>query len=71
MPDRPDRVATGPASGAPVAPDADAEPIVDPIPVPGAAGPLGGSPTGDLVDGINQPIDLPGDRPPLSTDQRT
>lgn len=68
MPDRPDRVTTGPTSGAPVAPDADAEPIVDPIPLPGAAGPLGGSPTGELIDGIDQPIDLPGDRPPLSTD---
>jgi hypothetical protein len=51
-----------------MAPDADTEPIIDPIPIPGAAGPLGGSPTGELVDGIDQPIDLPGERPPLSTD---
>jgi hypothetical protein len=51
-----------------VAPDADVVPIPDPIQIPGGAGPLGGSPTGDLVDGLNQPIDLPGERPPLSTD---
>jgi hypothetical protein len=51
-----------------VAPDADTEPLVDPIPLPGAAGPVGGSITGELVDGIDQPIDLPGERPPLSTD---
>ncbi len=68
MPDRPDRPTSAPATGAPVAPDADTEPLVDPIPLPGAAGPLGGSITGDLVDGIDQPIDLPGERPPLSTD---
>jgi hypothetical protein len=68
MPDRHDRLATGPATGAPPAPDADTEPIADPIPLPGGAGPLGGSPTGELVDGIAQPIDLPGERPPLSTD---
>jgi hypothetical protein len=29
---------------------------------------MGGSLTGDLVDGVDQPIKLPGDRPPLSTD---
>ena len=68
MPDRHDRPTTGPASDAPLAPDADAEPLVDPIPLPGAAGPIGGSLTGELVDGIDQPVDLPGNRPPLSTD---
>jgi hypothetical protein len=64
----PDNPSTGPGTGAPQAPDADTVPIADPIQIPGAAGPLGGSPTGDLVDGINQPIDMPGERPPLSTD---
>ncbi len=54
--------------GWPGLPDADVEPLVDPIPLPGAAGPVGGSITGELVDGIDQPIDLPGERPPLSTD---
>ena len=68
MPDHHDRPTIGPASGAPLAPDADTEPLVDPIPLPGAAGPLGGSLTGELVDGIDQPVDLPGERPPLSTD---
>ena len=67
MPNRHDRLATGPATGAPLAPDADTIPM-DPIPLPGAAGPLGGSLTGELVDGLDQPIDLPGERPPLSTD---
>jgi hypothetical protein len=65
MSDSTDNPSHGPATGAPPAPDAD---IIDPIPIPGAAGPLGGSPTGELVDGIDQPIDLPGERPPLSTD---
>ena len=68
MPDRHDAPTTGPATGAPAAPDADIEPVVDPIAIPGASGPLGGSPTGELVDGIDQPIHLPGERPPLSTD---
>jgi hypothetical protein len=68
MPDRHDRPRTGPATGAPVAPDADTIPVADTIQLPGAAGPAGGSPTGELVDGIDQPIDLPGSRPPLSTD---
>ena len=68
MPDRHDRPITGPATGAPIASDGDAEPLIDPIPLAGAAGPLGGSLTGEVVDGIDQPIDLPGDRPPLSTD---
>ncbi|HZO27423.1 MAG TPA: hypothetical protein VFH48_15690 [Chloroflexota bacterium] len=68
MTDRHDLSPVRTAAGAPIAPDADAEPFVDPIPLPGAAGPLGGSPTGELVDGIDQPIDLPGERPPLSTD---
>jgi hypothetical protein len=40
------------------------------MPIPGAAGPMGGSPTGELVDGVDQPITLPGDRPPLTTDTR-
>ena len=68
MADHHARPPTGPATGAPAAPDADAEPLVDPIPLPGAAGPLGGSLTGEFVDGIAQPVDLPGERPPLSTD---
>jgi hypothetical protein len=38
------------------------------MPIPGAAGPMGGSSTGELVDGLDQPIDLPGERKPLSTD---
>jgi hypothetical protein len=53
-----------------LAPDADTEPEIDPIPIPGAAGPMGGSNTGELVDGVDQPIQLPGSRPPLSTDER-
>jgi len=55
-------------SGAPLAPDAETGPDTDPMPIPGAAGPMGGSPTGELVDGVDQPVRLPGDRPPLSTD---
>ncbi|MCC6179026.1 MAG: hypothetical protein IT305_27265 [Chloroflexi bacterium] len=45
-------------------------PVVDAdlIPLPGAGGPLGGSPSGEVVDGLNQSVDLPGDKPPLSTD---
>jgi hypothetical protein len=68
MSDHHDRPATGPATGVPAAPDADTVPPAEPLPIPGAAGPVGGSPTGDLVDGADQPVDLPGDRPPLSTD---
>ena len=68
MPDHIDRPTTGPVTDVQPSPDADVEPIVDPIPLPGAAGPVGGSITGELVDGIDQPIDLPGERPPLSTD---
>jgi hypothetical protein len=29
---------------------------------------MGGSASGELVDGIDQPVKLPGDRPPLTTD---
>lgn len=68
MPDHHDRPTTGPATGAPQAPDAESGPETDPMPIPGAAGPMGGSLTGELVDGVDQPIQLPGDRPPLSTD---
>jgi hypothetical protein len=50
-------------------PAPDAEGVADPMPLPGAAGPVGGSPTGELVDGVNQPVELPGDPPPLSTDR--
>lgn len=64
MSDPTDRTRTG----APDAPDAAPGQDVEPMPIPGAAGPVGGSPTGELVDGIDQPIDLPGERPPLSTD---
>jgi len=68
MSDRHDKPATGPSVGAPLAPDADASPEAEPIPIPGAAGPMGGSPTGELKDAVDQPIRLPGERPPLSTD---
>ena len=54
--------------GTPDVTDPTTELDPDPIPIPGAAGPVGG-PTGEVLDGINQPIDLPGERPPLSTDQ--
>ncbi|MFN8632856.1 MAG: hypothetical protein U0893_03305 [Chloroflexota bacterium] len=68
MTDHHDRPATGPATGTPLAPDAESSPDAEPTPIPGAAGPMGGSPTGELLDGVDQPIRLPGDRPPLSTD---
>jgi hypothetical protein len=29
---------------------------------------MGGSATGELVDGVDQPVQLPGERPPLTTD---
>lgn len=51
----------------PVAPDAETPPA-DPLPIPGGAGPMGGSQTGEFVDGIDQPVRHPGERPPLSTD---
>jgi hypothetical protein len=57
-----------PSTGIPNAPDADTVPEGDPMPIPGAAGPMGGSGTGELVDGVDQPVKLPGDRPPLTTD---
>ena len=60
------RPAENPAN--PPSSDADTESVLDPIPLPGAAGPLGGSMTGEQVDGIDQPLDVPGQRPPLSTD---
>ena len=53
--------------GTPDVPDPTTELDPDPIPVPGAGGPVGG-PTGEVLDGVNQPIHLPGERPPLSTD---
>jgi hypothetical protein len=68
VPQRPDGQTTDPAAQAPPAADADAEPVIDPIPLPGAAGPLGGSNTGELVDAVDQPMTLPGQCPPLSTD---
>ncbi len=55
----------------PITPDAldpTTEPTPDPLPIPGAGGPVGG-PTGEILDGANQPVSLPGERPPLSTDQ--
>jgi hypothetical protein len=67
MPDRHSGPTTNPDTQAVPAPDAEVAP--DPMPLPGAAGPVGGSPTGELVDGVNQPVELPGDRPPLATDQ--
>ena len=54
--------------GTPDVPDPTTQLDPDPIPVPGAAGPVVG-PTGEVLDGANQPINLPGERPPLSTDQ--
>lgn len=47
--------------------DPAATPVPDPAPIPGAGGPAGG-PNGDVLDGLGQPISMPGDRPPLSTD---
>jgi hypothetical protein len=67
MPDRHGGPTTNP-DAQPV-PTPDAEGGTDPMPLPGAAGPIGGSPTGELVDGVNQPVELPGERPPLATDQ--
>ena len=68
MPEHRDRLPRDPTTGVPVAPDAETGPNVDPMPIPGAAGPMGGSPTGELVDGVDRPVLLPGDRPPLTTD---
>ncbi|MCC7368227.1 MAG: hypothetical protein IT306_07390 [Chloroflexi bacterium] len=68
MTDRPAQEQGLPQTGVPVAPDADTPPSSDPMPIPGAAGPMGGSPTGELIDGVDQPVKLPGDRPPLTTD---
>jgi hypothetical protein len=70
MPDRNDQPIPDPSAGVPIAPDAETGPLNDPMPIPGAAGPMGGSGTGDLVDGANQPVSLPGSRPPLTTDDR-
>lgn len=70
MTDRTDPTKPAPATGTPIAPDAETGPGNDPMPIPGAAGPMGGSPTGELVDGVDQPVTLPGDRPPLTTDTR-
>lgn len=52
----------------PAPPDAETGPDAAPMPIPGAAGPMGGSPTDELVDGVNQPVVLPGNKPPQSTD---
>ncbi|MGE3908519.1 MAG: hypothetical protein AB7K36_04165 [Chloroflexota bacterium] len=52
----------------PLSPDAETGPAIDPLPIPGAAGPMGGSITGEEVDGVNQRVQRPGDRPPLTTD---
>jgi hypothetical protein len=68
MPDRNDPTNPVPSTGLPIAPDAESGPDTDPMPIPGAAGPMGGSPTGELVDGVDQPVNLPGSRPPLTTD---
>ena len=57
-----------PSTPPPDVPDPTTELDPDPIPVPGAAGPVSG-PTGEVLDGVNQPINLPGERPPLSTDE--
>lgn len=68
MPARHDRTAPDAETGRPLAPDAEASPDATPLPIPGAAGPMGGSPTGELVDGLDQPITLPGSPPPPATD---
>ena len=52
----------------PDVPDPTTELDPDPIPVPGAGGPAVG-PAGEVLDGVNQPVHLPGERPPLSTDE--
>ena len=52
----------------PDAVDPTVDPAPDPLPIPGAGGPATG-PTGEVLDGANQPVSLPGDRPPLSTDR--
>jgi hypothetical protein len=69
MPTRHDHAADEPQTGRPLAPDAEASPDATPLPIPGAAGPMGGSPTGELIDGADQPIASPGTPPPLATDQ--
>jgi hypothetical protein len=68
MPDSRDPTTPAAPDAVPIPPDADTGPEADPMPIPGAAGPMGGSPTGELVDGVDQPVKLPGDRPPLTTD---
>lgn len=70
MPNPNDPTRTTPSTGLPIASDAETGPGADPMPIPGAAGPMGGSPTGELVDGVDQPVNLPGTRPPLTTDLR-
>jgi hypothetical protein len=67
MPDRHGGPTTNPDAQPVPAPDAEGG--ADPMPLPGAAGPVGGSPTGELVDGVNQPVELPGERLPRTTDQ--
>ncbi len=57
-----------PSTPRPDVADPTSELVRVPIPVPGAAGPVSG-PTGEVLDGVNQPINLPGERPPLSTDE--
>lgn len=69
MPSRHDHASQEPNTGRPLAPDAETSPDATPLPIPGAAGPMGGSSTGDLVDGIDQPVVAPGGTPPLATDQ--
>ena len=69
MPTRHDSAAIDPHTGRPLAPDAESSPDATPLPIPGGAGPLGGSPTGDLIDGVNQPMRPPVAPAPLATDQ--
>jgi len=69
MPTRHDNTAPDPATGRPLAPDGESSPDATPLPIPGAAGPMGGSPTGELMDGVDQPVAAPGEPPPLATDQ--
>ena len=68
MPDRSKPANPTAVTGTPIPADAQTGPDTEPMPIPGAAGPMGGSATGELVDGVDQPVQLPGDRPPLTTD---
>lgn len=44
--------------------DPPPEPSLDPIPLPGAGGPVGGPVAGEVLDVLNQPIAPPDELPP-------